>query len=457
MKTTNSLNAWPAYSSLLLIMLIILTACGDNGNNRTLSRIKKEGKLIILTTNRPTTYHYDRDNLLAGPEYEMSQDFARDLGVQVEYKVYNSTKDVIEALRHQEGDIAAAGLTKTSSRQTEFDFGPTYQKTEEYLVCHRSRRQIKTKKELQGIEVTVAPNTSFIKTLEQYPELSLHISDNADTTQLLAQVAAKEINCTVSDSTLYSIERRYHTSLQNKYSLAQETELAWMLNKTSTDLKDAVNTWFATYRDEGYLAEMINKYYGFVEIFDYVDIHKFLRRIKTRLPPYKDFFIDAAQKNNISPSVLAAQSYQESHWNRKAKSPTGVRGLMMLTQPVAKSLGVTNRLHARQNIYAGAKFHAKMKKMIPSVKEPDRTWLALAAYNIGRGHFRDAQALARKLKKDPDKWYEMKEVLPLLSKKEYYQNLQYGYARGNEPVRYVMRIRNYEDRLHSLFNSQKKD
>ena len=130
---------------------------------------------------------------------------------------------------------------------------------------------------------------------------------------------------------------------------------------------------------------------------------------------------------------------------------------MMLTQPVAKSLGVTNRLHAEQNIYAGARFQAKMKKMVDDVNEPDRTWLALSAYNVGRGHFRDAQSLARKLNKNPDRWNEMKEILPLLSQKEYYKDLRYGYARGNEPVRYVTRIRNYDELLHQFFGKEKFD
>jgi membrane-bound lytic murein transglycosylase F len=130
---------------------------------------------------------------------------------------------------------------------------------------------------------------------------------------------------------------------------------------------------------------------------------------------------------------------------------------MMLTQPVAKSLGVTNRLHAEQNIYAGAKFHAKMKKMVDHVDEPDRTWLALAAYNIGRGHFRDAQKLARKLGKDPDIWAEMKQVLPLLSDKKYYKDLRYGYARGSEPVSYVTRIRSYNELLYDHFGKEIKE
>jgi membrane-bound lytic murein transglycosylase F len=162
-------------------------------------------------------------------------------------------------------------------------------------------------------------------------------------------------------------------------------------------------------------------------------------------------FIDAANKNGLSPHMLAAQSYQESHWDPRAKSPTGVRGIMMLTQPVAKSLGVTSRLDAKQNIYAGAKYIAKMRQMFDDVDEPDKTWLALSAYNVGRGHFRDAQSLARKLGKDPEKWVDMKEVLPLLSEKKYYKDLRYGYARGSEPVRYVARIRNYNDLIHEYF------
>ena len=124
---------------------------------------------------------------------------------------------------------------------------------------------------------------------------------------------------------------------------------------------------------------------------------------------------------------------------------------------MAKSLGVTDRLDAKQNIYAGAKFQAKMKKMIEKIDEPDRTWLALAAYNVGRGHFRDAQALARKLNKNPDRWSEMKDVLPLLSEKKYYKDLRYGYAHGKEPVRYVTRIRSYDDLLYKSFSSTMPD
>jgi peptidoglycan lytic transglycosylase F len=465
-------------ATLLFISSVFITSC-DQGNDvqsellqqtedktslankpvadiSLLDTIKKRGKLIVLTTNLPTTYYFDRDNQATGPEYDITQSFAKSLQVDVEYKIYDSTKELIDALRNKEGDIAAAGLTVNEKRKTEFDFGPVYQKTNEYLVCHRDKKRIKNEAGLKGLEIVLAADSSYTESIKAYPDVQWTTDQHLNTVDLITQVANKKISCTVSDSTLYDIERRYHTEIQNKYTLAKESELAWMFNKHNDELGQTISNWFVQYKEEHELARMLEKYYGFIEIFDYVDTHKFLKRVKTRLPKYKDFFVDAAEKNDIEPSLLAAQSYQESHWNRKAKSPTGVRGIMMLTQPVAKSLGVTNRLNAKQNIYAGAKFHAKMKKMVEQVDEPTRSWLALAAYNIGRGHFRDAQSLARKLNKNPDYWHDMKEVLPLLSQKKYYKNLRYGYARGNEPVRYVTRIRNYDELLHRHFISKSK-
>ena len=422
-----------------------------------LDLIRKKNKLIILTINAPTTYYIDRDNKLAGLEYEMTQSLGEYIDVEVEYRVYASIKDVIKALRNNEGHIAAAGLTVNDKRKLEFDFGPVYQSTDEYLVCHRTRSPIRTKEAFKDVEIVVTADSNYIETLKGYPEASWTVDADMHTIKLLEQVSDKKIECTVSDSNLYDIEKRYLTEIENKHTLNKQSDLAWMLNKHSEELLKQVNSWFTQYQDQGELPQVLDKYYGYVEIFDYVDIHKFLKRVNTRLPQYKDFFIDAAQKNDIEPSILAAQSYQESHWNRKAKSPTGVRGIMMLTQPVAKSLGVTNRLDAKQNIYAGAKFHAKMKKMVEHVDEPDRTWLALAAYNVGRGHFRDAQQLARKLGKDPDRWAEMKQVLPLLSDKKYYKDLRYGYARGREPVDYVTRIRSYNELLYKHFGREKFD
>ncbi|UCE64834.1 MAG: transglycosylase SLT domain-containing protein [Nitrospirota bacterium] len=181
------------------------------------------------------------------------------------------------------------------------------------------------------------------------------------------------------------------------------------------------------------------------------DTQIFLRHVKTRFPRYKEEFQRSAEAQGIPWTLLAAQAYQESRWNRNAMSPTGVRGLMMLTRATASDLGVKNRLDPKKSIAGGAQYFAHLYRRIPQqVSEPDRTFLALAAYNVGLGHVKDARILASRLKKDPNKWDDLKTVLPLLSKKKYYRTLPHRYARGWEPVHYVKRIRAYRILLEQL-------
>lgn len=170
--------------------------------------------------------------------------------------------------------------------------------------------------------------------------------------------------------------------------------------------------------------------------------------MESRLPKYKKYFQEAGSRFSIDWTLLAAISYQESHWNPKAKSFTGVRGLMMLTKNTAKILGVKNRLDPKQSIIGGTRHINQMLKFVPEdVEGENRLKFALAAYNIGMGHVKDAQELAKKIGLNHNTWNDLKRVLPLLSQKKYYKTLKYGYARGEEPVRYVEAIYNYRNIL----------
>ncbi|MEE8482574.1 MAG: transglycosylase SLT domain-containing protein, partial [Acidiferrobacterales bacterium] len=139
------------------------------------------------------------------------------------------------------------------------------------------------------------------------------------------------------------------------------------------------------------------------------------------------------------------------YWNPRATSPTGVRGLMMLTKATAREMGIEDRLIAAQSVEGGAKYIRKMIDQIPdSIKEPDRSWMALASYNVGFNHLMDARKITQWQKRNPDRWRDVKRRLPLLARASIYTKLKYGYARGNEPVRYVSRIRRYYDVLTKL-------
>lgn len=130
-------------------------------------------------------------------------------------------------------------------------------------------------------------------------------------------------------------------------------------------------------------------------------------------------YIAAGEKYNIDWKLLAAMGYQESHWNPKAVSPTGVRGIMMLTQQTAGQMGIKNRLDPKSSIFGGAKYLDKIRRRFPKdLTEPDRTWFAMAAYNVGYYHVRDAQKITTQQEKNPNKWNDLQTTLPLLARKK---------------------------------------
>lgn len=436
-------------------LYILLGACQQD---LTFASIQEQGELVIVTRNAPTTY-YELHDEPAGFEYDMTLDFAEALGVKPRYILKDTTSEILQAIENGEAHLAAGGLTKTSERQTSFLFGPIYQEVRQQLVCRRGGPNPKQVEELNGFKLSVAEGTSYEEKLnkfkQQHPQIEWQTEKAVDTEALLEQVWLKKIDCTIADSNIVAINRRYYPELRVRFNLAKPEPLAWMLPKDAHELHDKMDEWFGEYKQSGQLEATLEKHYGFIEVFDYVDTRKFGRRIKNVLPKYKKDFKAAASKFKLDWLLLAAQAYQESHWRVNAKSPTGVRGIMMLTQTTAKEMGVERRTDPGQSIKGGARYLSKLFKRVPdSVPEPDRTWFALAAYNVGMGHMHDARALARRLNKNPDRWHDLSEVLPLLARKKYYKTLKHGYARGREPVLYVQSIRDYHDILHQTLYPQ---
>jgi membrane-bound lytic murein transglycosylase F len=140
--------------------------------------------------------------------------------------------------------------------------------------------------------------------------------------------------------------------------------------------------------------------------------------------------------------LLGAISYQESHWNPEAVSPTLVKGLMMLTKGVAYEQDVTDRFDPLQSLIGGTEHLIKMKETIPDrIQEPDKTNFALAAYNIGYGNLEKARVITQRNGKDPDLWDDVKLFLPLLN------DLEGNKADGKTAVRYVENIHVYQNIL----------
>lgn len=438
--------------AVLALAFLVVAGCSPSNDaqkpSRSLAEIKKSGTLVVLTRNAPTTWYVGRDEEPTGPEHDMVEAFAAYLGVKTKYTMKGTIKAIIEGVENGEGDLAAAGLTITDERRERFRFGPPYQDVTEQVVCRRDSSQPEAVADLVGLNIQVIAASSYVESLdalkEKRPKLSWTETDKKDTERLLYDVWRRKIDCTVADSTIVDINRRYFPELIAPFNITKAESLGWMMSYERGDLQGAVEDWFDDYDDSGELARLQEKYYGFFEVFDYVDIRKYIGRIDTRFPEYRAYFKQAAAKHKLPYTLLAAQGYQESHWRANASSPTGVRGIMMLTQPTARAMGVTNRLDPKQSIFGGAKYLARLKRRLPDeITDPDRTWFALAAYNVGYAHLRDAQELTRKQGLNPNLWHDVNEVLPLLSDKRYYSDLEFGYARGTEPVRYVQRVREY--------------
>jgi len=437
---------------LIVLLALSVTGCDLLPQSR-LERVKSDGVLHVLTRNSGTTY-YEGPYGPAGIEYDLALGFADYLGVKLRIETSDSLSHILERIRAGEADLAAAGLTVTEERKAVLDFSTGYQRITPQLVYRVGVRAPRNLNDLDG-NLEVVANSSHAERLralqEEYPDLSFQENSELPSEELLNLVWEQVIDYTVADSNEVAISRRFYPELRVAFDISSPEPLAWAFPRDTEDrsLVDKANEYLATLKDSGKLEQLLERYYGYVSDFDYVGTRRYMKHIEQRLPRYRTWFEEAAEKTGIDWRLLAAIGYQESHWNPKAVSPTGVRGLMMLTQNTMQHMGIKkSRLDPQASIEGGARYVARVKNRIPErIAEPDRTWMALAAYNVGFGHLEDARILAQGDGADPDKWVNVKKYLPLLGQKKWYKKTKHGYARGNEPVRYVENIRSYYDIL----------
>ena len=455
-----------ALKGALLPLIAIMAGCSQ-GESETASTHKpaeqlappqETGVLEVATRNGATTYYLDRHQNPIGPEFSLVSRFAESKGWTVNWTMHDSTAEVLQALEAGNTHLAAAGLTHLPSRTERFTRGPAHTEITEQLVCHRDMRPMPRKPEsMPEVSIAVTADSSYVETLNklasEHEGITFTEDDGRTTEVLLSEVAEQDIDCTVADSNIVQVMRRHFPHLEVAMNLTQGNNLGWYLPAGSDDLAGTTREWMNSTDGDEAIGYIESRYYAYIGEFDFVDLRALNRRIDERLPDFIDRFAEAETTTGMPADLLAALSYQESHWDPAAVSPTGVRGIMMLTRNTAESLGVMDRLDPVAAIDGGARYLADRHRRLPeTIPEPDRTFLALASYNIGRGHLLDARQLARELGKNPDSWDDMKEVLPLKADKRYYPSTRYGYARGYEPVHYVQRIRNYRDVISSAFD-----
>ena len=269
--------------------------------------------------------------------------------------------------------------------------------------------------------------------------------------ELMQRVQNQEIEYATIDSSIFELERPFFPQTEIGMTLGESEDIAFALQKSADNsLITALNNFISDYRNSGELDLLVEDIFSDNENFNVAGSLLLRERIEERLPEYEDLFKAVAETYDMDWVLLAAMAYQESHWDAEARSPTGVRGLMMLTLPTAGQFGVTSRLDPEQSATAGAQYLLSLKNRLPErISEPDRTQFALAAYNMGMGHVEDARILTQRLGGNPDLWSEVSQNLPLLQQAQYYQTLNYGYARGLEAQSYVANIYHFYNILES--------
>jgi membrane-bound lytic murein transglycosylase F len=377
---------------LALFLIFALLLSGDT----SIESLQESGELVVITRESPTTLYQGPDGP-AGPEYDYLKSFAEYLGVELRLAFLRKNSQVLEAIANDEAHIAAAGMTFYPPLEQEgVVFGPGYQDVDIQVVCRRNNgKRPRNLDELGEVDLVVVADSSnearLYELQNEYPDLSWDSDEDATVDELLQLVWRKEIDCTIANSSEVNIKRRIYPELQVAFTIEENQALAWTLSPEWTVLSNSIDQWLQAIESNGTLLILQDQHFGSDE-FDYVDMRSFVRRIKSRLPALTPLFKQAAEKYDIPWTLLAAQAYQESHWNRRARSPTGVRGIMMLTLPTAKEMGVKSRLDAAQSIMGGAKYLRRQEQRIPdSVTGQDRWWSALAAFNVGMGHLPDAR------------------------------------------------------------------
>lgn len=439
------LNNRKIYIGIATLALLVFAPKEDDFNQ--LESVMERGTLRVASRLGPLSY-FERDGQPNGLDYNLLSLFAANLGVSLEFVLYDNLEAQLASVYTKNIDLAAATLTETEDRRLRYEFSEPYMEVAAVLIQHSSEPPKDSLDELQDEDynLRVIAGSSHAELLhslkKDHPHLEWNERPEVIMFQLMEQVQNREIDYAVVDSAIFELERSMFPRVEAVLELSDPAPIGMAFPKSpDRSLLEMLNEFIRDYEARGELEMLRQAYFVDDSHIDVGGALVFKERLVERLPEFEELFRTVAAEMNYDWLLLAAQAYQESHWEPLARSPTGVRGLMMLTLPTARQLGVTSRLDPVQSLRGGVRYmislHSRMPERIP---EPDRTKFALAAYNVGFGHLNDARILAQRAGANPDSWDVVAEYLPLLRQRRYYSTLEYGFARGNEPVAYVENI-----------------
>ena len=418
----------------------------DAPHTGDLDRIKKRGVLRVVTRNNAATYYLWRGELL-GFDYELVRRFADKQGLRLKIIVPEGRDQLLAMVRDGQADIAAASLTITPERRRNgITFSAPYNHATELLVT-RNDDPVSSIAELAGRTVVVRRSSSYRNTIRKLQKQGIDVKlkaapENLETERLIARVARGEYDLTVADSHIVDIEQTWRDDIRAAFALGEPRPHGWAMRQSNPQLKKAVDRYLKkSYRGLFYNVTYAKYFKNNKRILQHQE-QRPARNPDSKLSPYDALVRRYARRYGIDWQLLLSQVYQESRFDPSATSWAGARGLMQVLPRTARQFGVDNLHDPESGLRAGVKYLTwLMQRFEPTLDIGERNWFALAAYNAGLGHVRDARELAEKQGLDRDRWFgNVEKAMLLLSRKRYFRHAHYGYVRGKEPVNYVRQI-----------------
>jgi membrane-bound lytic murein transglycosylase F len=436
----------------VVILLCALDGCGKFGppamfRKSAVEEIRARGELRVVTLNLPTCYYLGAQGT-EGLEFDLATAYAASLGVQLHMYPVANERAMQAELAAGRADIGAASLSDTPEWKQVADAAEPYTLIPQLVVYHRSGVKPRDTLQLESARLAVRAGTPQERTLQHLKSTvapSLNWEETAPSVaDPIEDVDSGQADYAITDEREFSFAHHLYPNVLVGFALPDKRPVQWMVRRDAPGLLASVNAFFHDLAASGRLPQMVQEASGDTRPFAYEESREFQGHVSDRLPQYRAWFEQAAAQSGIDWRLLAAVGYQESKWDPRAASEEGAVGVMMLTADTAQAMGIKDRTNPEQSIAAGARYLAQVREMIPDrIAEPDRTWLTVAAYNVGFGHLEDARILAQSRGKNPDSWADVREQLPLLAQERWYDRVKRGYARGWEPVQFVDRIQRY--------------
>ncbi len=424
----------------LFFVFAVVNACDtfywDSSNKKELVGNRKDLKVAII---QGAWTQQKIGGQTWGLESDLIQNFADEFGLDIQLVPVKSMRELELSLSSGKADIGAGRITGAS--KTTLAAGPSYQDTDLSLICHEDQVGEPEQIYVSGVNDSLELRRELSSL---FPKSEITVVDK--TTLALKKIFITESACSVLESGESQFYLRYYPSLQTSQLILDNQSLHFLVSKNSLRLQRMLYIWNQKASQNGQLLRIKDKYTRPLRALNTQDVDHFFSLMADELHQYEGYFKKAAREHRIPWQLLAAVSFQESNWQDEARSYTGVRGLMMLTEDTAEHVGVTDRTDPEQSIWGGAKYLKRLLAMQPTILPLRERWaLALASYNVGFGHVKDAQKIAVSLGKNPYSWHDLREVLPLLANPRYLSQLEYGAARGKEPVEFTERVLGYLD------------